>query len=267
MADPTSDIPLKRWRDAAPLKDGASLSLKAGRVLDAPAAHKLRASIAAFGEKDELKTELCLTQDESPGPIHVQGCNRIDATYDVLVIGCNVAMYGEVVFAAIIDHAGTVSDMRQVVLAFGDMGVGLSRDAIFKGGRFIVWDVGSRIVEDQVVKISGSSHELVAAPGGHFFEQKKVERTFMGEYRDPATGEELKLEQDDETVRVYYRRAHDAEWKRINLVSFSPFERQFLVRFDSAPTTYALTIDFVRATLSSEGSDGSKAQKFVLLAK
>jgi hypothetical protein len=267
VADSTSDAALKHWSDAAPLKDGASPALKAGRVLDAPAAHELRAAIASFREKDDSKRDVCLTDDASAGPIRVQGCNRIDATYDLLVIGCDVATYGEVVFAAIADHAGAVSDMRQLVLAYGDMGVGLSTGATFKAGRFIVWDVGGQVVGNQVVRISGSSHELVTAPGGHFLEDKKVARAFMGEYRDPATREELKLEQDDQMVRVYYRRAHDAGWRPMDLVSLDPFARQLVVRFGSAPTTYALTVDFLRATLLSVGSDGSKAQKFVLLPK
>jgi hypothetical protein len=288
MADPATGAPLPHWRDAPPLKSGTPVSREAGQVLAEPAARKLHESMAALAPNAGTSSDVCRCEGEGEGdlkPIRVQGCNHIDATHDLLVIACDCGLYGAPqAHAAIVDHAGKVSDIRPVADAWGDGGAGMETKAIFKDGRFTVSEDGHAPPSWRPEGMPGAqdcseidctpgqdhavvfrfSYELAAGPGGRFVQQKRVEHTLTGDYRDPATLEELRLDEyDDGEVRAGYRRNAQAPWMPVRLVKLDRQARQVVVRFASSATTYVLTVDAAGATLVSKGSDASKAQKFV----
>jgi hypothetical protein len=106
------------------------------------------------------------------------------------------------------------------------------------------------------------AYDLDVAPDGRFREKRRRPFNFSGQFKDPATGEQLRVEDpNDPATRAGYRTRTKRDWSRLELLSADRERNVLKVRFRSGPTVYSLAFGAVGAVVS-KGSDGSKPQRF-----
>ena len=271
-----ADTTLKDWREAKPLAEGSAPAFEKGAILAEAATAQLRSAIVARDKIPGFSPDGWKAQGEAPQPIPVFGRNRIDDAHDLLVIGSNVGMYGAPESFALIMKGGTLADMAVIAQSVGDAGAAMELAWRFKNGSFLLSETSQFSVElgppERILRVfpngsviaSRESWELSAAADGRFHEKNRVDAAFTADFRDPATGEEIKIEEySDDQVWVGYRGKATAPWKHVEGVSIDRSARRIVVRFPSSKTTYELAMEPDKSALKSTGSDGSKPQRFV----
>jgi hypothetical protein len=232
-------------------------------------------------ELDGVPPEVLARQLEQVRRVTVLG-HRAVGGRRLLVVEANV-LYSEpgggfmpARLGILLDADGSPTDAVTLSWSAGDACGSAGRTAALRDGTILLTEAtrlegrlcapGDPAIGDCCSWAEGQVFEVSPGPGARLREAGRRRINLSGQWRDPATGERIFIEDDDgRSPRVGYRSARVSEWKRLEVKSFDRARRTVDVKFPSGPIRYRLTLDPVGgegSKLVSVGSDGSKAQAF-----
>jgi hypothetical protein len=181
-------------------------------------------------------------------------------------------VYTDATFGCVLAADGSVRDVAVLTWGWGDGGYIDGRTASLGGRVLTVADVTAgpgelceleRVqTEDGCMVPEGQDYDLEVDRAGRFTEGARRRISLTGQFVDPATDEELRVDDDGAgAVRVAYRGKRKANWRSMKVVSADRKGGVIKAKFQGA-VTYTLTLAGDGRSLVSAGSDGSKPQRF-----
>jgi hypothetical protein len=181
--------------------------------------------------------------------------------------------YGPAAIGVVLGAGGKVTDVAALTYAF--------LDAYFLDARTLRVDASTLHVVDRTdtegqlcsgqsdpddeacAVTEGQSFDLEVDRAGRFVERQRRRLTPSGQFEDPKTAEEIRIESGlRDRLQVGYRAKSGEPWKPMKLLSADRVHGVLLAKFERSPVTYTLTLTEDGRSLTSAGSDGSKPQRF-----
>jgi hypothetical protein len=183
--------------------------------------------------------------------------------------------YGPSALGVVFGANGKVTDVAALTYGFGDACYADSTTLRVDAARLHVADrsLAEGVLcrepidpEDQdcCTVDEGSSFDLEVGLDGRFVERGRRHLKLSGQFEDPKTAEEIRIEEGlREQLRLGYRARAGIAWKAMKIVSVDRAHGVLVAKFEKSPVIYTLTLAEDGRSLASAGSDGSKPQRFV----